>query len=234
MTDRRLSEDHPRDPNAARLADAACPLAIPDAPGHDPCGPIGGPYRCDCGWTEPAEEVRLLLTGSGYRRDVDEALADLPDGIAVTPLQADDARPAEIREQIRLACARDAGFLSIAIADMEPHDYQVGADLIIGEVVQPLLARVDQLTAERERARGLAYFRSLEIDRQRDYLREEEATTARWRNRAETAEAKISAVEVIRVWRNEDGRRFLFADEIAVALGVVTQEQLDARAADHA
>ena len=147
---------------------------------------------------------------------------------------ADDARLAEIREQIRRVCAKDAGFTRVTIADMEPHDYQVGADTIIGEVVQPLLARVDQLTAEREHARSLAYFRSLEIDRQRDYLREEEATTARWRERAEAAEAKIRAVEAIRVWRNEDGQKFMFADEVALALGVVTQEQLDAKENGHA
>lgn len=70
--------------------------------------------------------------------------------------QTDDARLAEIRDQIRLACAKDAGFTRVTIADMEPHDYQVGADTIIGEVVQPLLARVDQLTAERDQARSSA------------------------------------------------------------------------------
>lgn len=133
MTDRRLSEDHPRDPHAALLADASCPNGIPEDPGHDPWGPIGGPYRCDCGWVEPPEEVRLLLTGSGYRRDVDEALADLPDGITVTPLQADDARLAEIRAY--------AGLLSAIGPDTE------------GGQLNYLLARVDQLTAERDQAR---------------------------------------------------------------------------------
>jgi hypothetical protein len=65
--------------------------------------------------------------------------------------QPDDARLAEIRDQIRLACSKDAGF-SCSLVDLEPHDYQVAADTIIGEVVQPLMARVDQLTTALVRA----------------------------------------------------------------------------------
>ena len=134
--------------------------------------------------------------------------------------QTDDARLAEIRDQIRLACAKDAGFTRVTIADMEPHDYQVGADTIIAEVVQPLLARGDRAEAT--------------VERMKRTNRMANKGAQEVRERAEAAEAKVRAVETIRVWRNEDGKRFMFADEVAVALGIVTQEQADAIAAKEA
>ena len=115
MTDRRLSEDHPRDPNATP-------------------------------WPE-------MLASFGFTAAEEQQVADEAERMHA---QADDARLAEIRDQIRLACAKDAGFTRTRLADMEPHDYQVGADTIIAEIVQPLLARVDQLTTERDDARSVA------------------------------------------------------------------------------
>ena len=38
--------------------------------------------------------------------------------------------------------------------------------------------------------------------------------------RAERAEAKIREIKRIHVWTNEDGRQFLFADDIRTALGI--------------
>jgi hypothetical protein len=37
---------------------------------------------------------------------------------------------------------------------------------------------------------------------------------------AESAQAKLRAVETLHVWTNEDGRRFVFADDLAVALRI--------------
>jgi hypothetical protein len=108
--------------------------------------------------------------------------------------QVDGARLAESRDHIRLALHRADGFTD-GLAALEPHDYQDATDAIITAVVQPLLARVDRLAAERDHARRSAESRSLEIDRQRDRLRESEETVARWRQRAEQAEAGIARAQ---------------------------------------
>lgn len=39
-----------------------------------------------------------------------------------------------------------------------------------------------------------------------------------WRDRALAAETKVRAIERIHCWTNEDGRRFMFVDDVAVAL----------------
>ena len=53
--------------------------------------------------------------------------------------------------------------------------------------------RAKKAEADRDHAQRSAEFRSLEIDRQRDRLRESEETVTRWRKRAEEAEAKVRA-----------------------------------------
>ena len=42
----------------------------------------------------------------------------------------------------------------------------------------------------------------------------------RWHERAETNAAKVRRVERLHVWTNEDGKRFVFADDLAEALGL--------------
>jgi hypothetical protein len=37
------------------------------------------------------------------------------------------------------------------------------------------------------------------------------------------AQAKVHAIEQVRVWRNEDGKGFLFADDVRTALGCPTE-----------
>ena len=80
--------------------------------------------------------------------------------------------------------------------------------------------------------------RAEKAEAERDRLAKELADwrAAAYKATAERDEActKVRAVEVIRVWRNEDGKKFMFADEVALALGVVTQEQLDRAAAEPA
>ena len=121
--------------------------------------------------------------------------------------------------------------------------------------VEALLARVDQLTAERddsdeyvrramEQRQQMAEERFIwqergdraeaTVERMKRTNRMINAEAKKARERAESAEAKVHAVETIRVWRNEDGKKFMFADEVAVALGVVTQEQADTIAAEEA
>ena len=41
-----------------------------------------------------------------------------------------------------------------------------------------------------------------------------------WRSQAIEAQRKIRAVEMVRCWRNEDDRQFVFADDLWAALGV--------------
>lgn len=62
-------------------------------------------------------------------------------------------------------------------------------------VIAVVQAELDRLAAERDHARRSAESRSLEIDRQRDRLRESEETVARWRQRAEQAEAGIARAQ---------------------------------------
>lgn len=38
-----------------------------------------------------------------------------------------------------------------------------------------------------------------------------------------TASGQLRAIALVRVWRNEDGREFMFADDIRTALGVPTR-----------
>lgn len=47
------------------------------------------------------------------------------------------------------------------------------------------------------------------------------------KERAELAEAKVRAVERLHCWTNEDGKRFVFADDLAVALGITTAAPRD-------
>ena len=68
------------------------------------------------------------------------------------------------------------------------------ADTLAEAVLAVVQPELDRRAAEREHARRSAEFRSLEIDRQRDRLRELEETVARWRQRAERAEAAIARV----------------------------------------
>lgn len=116
------------------MPDDVCPDGVPAEPGHDYAGPIGGPYRCDCGAVQPAVEVRLLLTGRSYRRDVDEILADLPKEITVTTLPDTTgdlhARVLAVVDDCR--CLIPAAMTDVVMA-----------------VVQPEL---DRLTAERDEA----------------------------------------------------------------------------------
>ena len=46
------------------------------------------------------------------------------------------------------------------------------------------------------------------------------ASVASLRSRAETAETKVGAVERVHVWTNEDGKQFLFAEDVREALGL--------------
>lgn len=54
-------------------------------------------------------------------------------------------------------------------------------------------------------------------------LERHEAGKKRWRDRAEDAEGKLAALAKVRVWRNEDGKGFLFADDVAAALDIREQ-----------
>lgn len=45
--------------------------------------------------------------------------------------------------------------------------------------------------------------------------------------RAETAEAKVRRAETVKCWTNEDGKRFVFAEDLAVALGYESSKAAD-------
>jgi hypothetical protein len=40
----------------------------------------------------------------------------------------------------------------------------------------------------------------------------------RWRDRAEKAEARLNAAALVKTWTNEDGKKFVFVEDIAPAL----------------
>lgn len=86
-------------------------------------------------------------------------------------------------------------------------------------------ARCEQM--ERDHAETVAELERLraelaETQRSKDevgfWLDETIESRRKERERAQRAEAKVHAVQTVRLWKNEDGKRFLFADDVYAAL----------------
>lgn len=73
------------------------------------------------------------------------------------------------------------------------------------------LAELDRVNAERERL--YAQVQTV-IELSAELLAERDNPQAR------ADEGKLRALAQVRVWRNEDGRRFLYADDVTAALGI--------------
>ena len=213
MTDRRLSEDHPRDPHSTP-------------------------------WPE-------MLASFGFTAAEEQQVADEADRMRGEVQRAREAAITRIRTY--LEALPDSVNLGAEIAysgAFRSEDWPHAFYPLLRTDVEALLARVDQLTAERddsdeyvrramEQRRDMAEERFIwqergdraeaTVERMKRTNRMINAEAKKARERAESAEAKVHAVETIRVWRNEDGRKFMFADEVAVALGAITQEQLDTK-----
>lgn len=86
---------------------------------------------------------------------------------------------------------------------------------------------VARLTAERDEAREGAH--QLDQSRPTNWAYEQAcAAIEKHRARADAAEASLRAAATVKCWTNEDGRRFVFADDLADALGVDVAERSDA------
>lgn len=88
-----------------------------------------------------------------------------------------------------------------------------------------LLAEIDRQAAAERTARAVAAANDRaarhalrDCDRAEAERDEARADTARLRDQLADAEAKVRAVRMVRCWRNEDGKRFVFADDLRVAL----------------
>jgi hypothetical protein len=86
---------------------------------------------------------------------------------------------------------------------------------------------LERLRAESERERGESMFWHFEYRAAMDNYRGENwqvgqlrAELATTRTGLEAAAAKVRAVELLQCWTNEDGKRFLFADDVAEAFGI--------------
>lgn len=75
---------------------------------------------------------------------------------------------------------------------------------------------------ERPVAAGAVVDRLRDVEAERDRLiqalAEEERQSAHYRDKADGLAEQVRRVSLIHVWTNEDGKRFLFADDVLAAL----------------
>jgi hypothetical protein len=97
------------------------------------------------------------------------------------------------------------------------HGHQAEADAAFIAAAREL---VPALLAEVEAAHRFEQSAEAEVAQLVESL--ERVTEARdaFKDERNEARAKVRAVELVRCWTNEDGRRFMFVDDVAAALGI--------------
>jgi len=85
--------------------------------------------------------------------------------------------------------------------------------------IDDLLTEIDRLRAQladkQDRLDHLHRNSLPDLRREIDFQRD---SKKRWRNRAETAEQRLHDAAMTRTWTNEDGKKFVFVEDIAPAL----------------
>jgi hypothetical protein len=100
----------------------------------------------------------------------------------------------------------------LANCDRDGVPWPAAARRLLGDV-EPLLAEVERLRGD---SRAEAVIRAA-VDRDNEFAKRRHAE-----DRARVAESKLRAAELLHCWTNEDGRRFVFADDLATALGITS------------
>jgi hypothetical protein len=99
--------------------------------------------------------------------------------------------------------------------------------LLRAHIEERRLTVLERLITEQQLTEGDLTVAVAEAQRARAESATNRETGGAWRDRALTAEARCQAVERIRCWTNEDGKRFVFVDDLLVALGLTQGEMSD-------
>jgi len=114
----------------------------------------------------------------------------------------------------------DLGIVRIARARAEFDEFGRRAADRLADDVEPLLRECAELREERAAARDEARTWREEAIARSDMARAVEQQLADARAQLAEANRVLRAVGLIHIWTNEEGRRFLFADDLASALGL--------------
>lgn len=161
------------------------------------------------------EAYERLAPGHGYetREASAKPWADVPanNRALMTAVCAEVLLPL-LADHARLTA--DPGYDADAVerAASELDDSGRGGDRL-GDVVRNLAALLDRRTAALAVAERLAFTNGFEAARLAPY----ERTAVGWRRRAEEADRRLQAVRMLKVWTNEDRRKFVFADDLWLA-----------------
>jgi hypothetical protein len=142
-------------------------------------------------------------------------------------------REAEIAEQMKQALS-DAGAFC-GECGFEPGDrgcddcewcyrrYVEGLMPLLRATVDAELAavRAERDEAQRKldaRTEDVAFLERATLPELRREIQHHQDGKKRWRDRAEKAEARLNAAALVKTWTNEDGKKFVFVEDIAPVL----------------